>query len=211
MSTATTTKAKPSRSAKPAAAAPEAAPEAAVVEEAAAVEETAVAAEAIEQAVAAGADAVEQAVKATQDAAVQSYDKVLATAKEQVEAAQQAQAQAVKSSEEALAAAKENLDAVIKAGQLLSKGLQDLSKSVVVLTQEAVEESLASTKKLLAAKTVHEAIEVQSAHAKAQIDRMLAEGNRITEASRKLFEEALAPIQQRVQSTMEKLSKLNRH
>lgn len=199
MTTATTTKARTAKSAKPAAAA--AASEAAPAE----------AAEAIEQAVAAGAEAVEQAVKASQDAATKGYDKALSVAKEQVEAAQKAQAQAVKSSEEALAAAKENLDAVLKAGQLLSKGLQDLTKSVVVLTQETVEENLAAGKKLLAAKTLHEAVDVHSALAKAQIDRLVAEGTRLTEVSRKLFEEAVAPIQERIHSTVEKLSKLNHH
>lgn len=202
MTTATTTKAKPAKSAKPAAAAPEAAPTPAAPVEAAA---------AIEQAVAAGAGAVEQAVKASQDAAAKGYDKALSVAKEQVEAAQKAQADAIKSSEEALAAAKENLDAVVKAGQLLSKGLQDLTKSVVVLTQETVEENLAAGKKLLAAKTLHEAVDVHSALARAQIDRLVAEGNRLTEASRKLFEDAVAPIQERIHATVEKFSKLNRH
>lgn len=205
MTTATTApKAKPARTAKPAAAAPAETP----------AETAAPAAEAtqvIEQAVAAGKDAVEQAVKASQDAATKGYDQALAVAKDQVEAAQKVQAQAVKSSEEALASAKENMDAVVKASQLLAQGLQDLSKSVFTLTQEAVEESLNNTKKLLAAKTLHEAVDLHSAHAKAQIDRMLAEGTRLTESSRKLFEEALAPIQDRLHATVEKLTKLTRH
>ncbi|MGE5516164.1 MAG: phasin family protein [Bacteroidota bacterium] len=203
MTTATTTppKAKPARTAKPAAAV--AAPEAAEATPAAAIEVA-------EQSVAGATQAIEQAVKVTQEAATQGYDKAVAVAKEQVEAAQKVQAQAVKSSEEALAAAKENVEAVVKAGQMLAQGLQDLSKSVVVLTQEAVEESLASTKKLLAAKTLHEAVDLHSAHAKAQIDRMLAESARLTEASRKLFEEALAPIQDRVHSTVDKITKLTR-
>lgn len=200
--TATPTKAKTAKTAKPApaaepvAAAPAAEPVAAEVAAEAAAPAPAPVAEAakvIEQAVAAGKDTVEKAVKG------------------QAEAVQKVQAQAVKSSEEALAAAKENLDAVVKAGQLLSKGLQDLSKSVVVLTQGAVEESMESTKKLLAAKTLHEAVDLHSAHAKAQIDRMMAEGARLTESTRKLFEEALAPIQTRLHDTVEKLTKLNRH
>jgi len=139
-----------------------------------------------------------------------AVEPALAVAKDQADAVRKVQAQAVKSSEEALAAAKENLDAVVKAGQLLSKGLQDLSKSVVVLTQGAVEDSLDSTRKLLAAKTLHEAVDLHSAHAKAQIDRMMAEGTRLSEATVKLFEEALNPIQARLHDTVEKLGKLTR-
>ncbi|HLO75039.1 MAG TPA: phasin family protein [Magnetospirillum sp.] len=199
MTTATTTKAKAPKTA--AKAAPAAEPEV-----------TEPAAETVEAAAApAPAAAIEQVVKASQDAAAKGIEQVLAAAKDPVEAAQKAQAQVAKSSEEALAAAKENLDAVLKAGNLLSKGLQDLTKSVVVLTQEVVEENLANSKKLLTAKTLHEAVDLHSAHAKAQIDRMVAEGARISEASLKLFEEALAPIQARVHSTVEKLTKLNRH
>lgn len=228
----TTTKSKPaaksaakSAAAKAAAPAPQASAVEAPAVEAPAVDVAAPAAEApapvveapvvdavkaIEQAVAAGKDTVEQVVKASQEAATQGYDKAVAAAKDQVEAAQKAQAQAVKSSEEALATAKENLDAVLKAGQMLSKGLQDLGKSVVVLTQEAVEDSMVSTKKLLTAKSVHEAVDLHSAHAKAQIDRMMAEGARLSDATFKLFEEALAPLQDRLHATVEKLTKTTR-
>ncbi|MGE5475137.1 MAG: phasin family protein [Bacteroidales bacterium] len=211
MTTTTATpkaKAKPARTTKPAAAATEAA----TVAEPAAAETAPVteATQVVEQAVSAGKDAIEQVVKASQDAAAKGYDKALAAAKDQVEAAQKVQAQAVKSSEEALASAKENLDAVVKASQLLAQGLQDLSKSVFTLTQEAVEDSMANTKKLLAAKTLHEAVDLHSAHAKAQIERMLAEGTRLTDSTRKLFEEALTPIQDRLHATVEKLTKINR-
>ncbi len=212
MTTAATTPAKPK--AKPAAAKPAPAAPAEAAVSAAPLALAAPAAEAtkvIEQAVNVGKETVEQVVKASQDAAAKGYDKAVAVAKDQVEAAQKVQAQAVKSSEEALAAAKENLDAVVKAGQLLAQGLQDLSKSVVVLTQEAVEDSVASTKKLLSAKTVHEAVDIHSAHAKAQIDRLLAEGTRLSDSTRKLFEDALAPVHARLHATMDKLTKLTRH
>ncbi|MCR6631196.1 MAG: phasin family protein [Magnetospirillum sp.] len=214
---ATTTKAKPAAkpaakaAAKPAAAKPAVAaaePKAAVP---AAPVLAADASKAIEQAVSAGKETIEQVVKASQEAAATGYDKAVALGKEQVEAATKAQAQAAKSTEEALAAAKENLDAVVQAGQLLSKGLQELSKSVLVLTQEAVEDSVTSTKKLLAAKTLHEAVDLHSAHAKAQIDRLLAEGTRLSDSTLKLFEQALAPIQARLHATVDKLTKLTRH
>lgn len=219
MTTATTTpKAKSAAKTTAAKAKPvEAAPvEAAPVEAVAAPVETVApavvpAAEVIEQAVAVGKDTLEQVVKASQDAAAKGYDQAVAVAKDQVEAVQKVQAQAVKSSEEALAAAKENLDAVVKAGQMLAQGLQDLSKSVVVLTQEAVEESVASTKKLLGAKSLHEAVDIHSAHAKAQIDRLLSEGARLSDSTRKLFEEALAPVQSRLQATVDKISNLTKH
>lgn len=190
MSIAPTSKAKPA--AKPAvakpAAAPASAPEVAAAPpappEPVAAPVEAVAAEPV--VTAAGPEAVDPVVTVAQDAAA-------------------------KSTEEALATARENLEAVVKAGQLLSKGLQDLSKSVLALTQEAVEDSVASTKKLLAAKTLHEAVDLHSAHAKNQIDRLLAEGSRLGDSTRKLMEEAIVPIQERVHATVDKLTKLTRH
>lgn len=202
---AAATPAKPK--AKPAAAKP--APT--EVEDAVSTAPVAEAAKVIEQAVNAGKDAVEQVVKASQDAAAHSYDKAITVAKGQVEAVQKVHSQAVKSSEEALAAARENLEAVVKASQLLAHGLQNLSKSVVEVTQEAVEGSLASARQLLSVRTLREAVDIQSAHAKAQIDLLLSKGLRLSDEARKVFEDALAPVQARVDATLEKLSNLNRH
>jgi phasin family protein len=124
-----------------------------------------------------------------------------------VEAAVKAQSQSLKAYEDAVAQAKENLDAVLKAGQTLTKGLQDLGKSVIGLAQEAIAEGVNTSKQLAASKNLHEAVDLQTAHAKNQLDRLVQEGSRLTDATVKLFEEAYAPVQARVSATIDKLVK----
>lgn len=165
------------------------------------------AAKQIEQAVAAGKETIESVVKASTDVASKGYEKAVALTKDQVEAAVKAHNAAFKSYEEAVAFSKENLDAVVKSGSILSKGLQDISKTVIGLTQEAIEENVAATKALFAAKTLKELVDLQSSLAKTSFDKAVAEGTRVSELTVKLIEEAFAPITDRINATVEKLVK----
>ncbi|MBX9635905.1 MAG: phasin family protein [Magnetospirillum sp.] len=161
----------------------------------------------IEHAVSAGKDTIEQVVKASKDAAAKGYDKAVALTKEQVGAAVKAQTSAAKAYEETIASAKENLDAVVKAGQVLSQGLQDIGKSVASLAHETVEGGVEASKKLLAVKTLKDAVDVQSTLAKEHLDRMLAHSTELTTQTVKMFETAFAPVQARVTAAIEKLVK----
>lgn len=161
----------------------------------------------IEQAVAAGKETIEGMVKVSQDVASKGYEKAVALTKDQVDAAVKAQNQAVKSYEDAIAAAKENLDAVTKSGTILTRGLQDLGKNVLGLTQETIEETVAATKQMMAAKTLRELFDLQANAARSTFDKMMSEGTRLSDLSVKLIEEAFAPINDRVYATVDKLVK----
>ncbi|MBC7906757.1 MAG: phasin family protein [Rhodospirillaceae bacterium] len=159
----------------------------------------------IEHAVAAGKETIEQVVKASKEVAAKGYDKAVALTKDPI--AVKAQATATKAYEDTVASAKENLDAVVKAGQVLTQGMQDIGKSVAQLTQEAVEESVAASKKLMTAKNLKDAVDVQSTLAKAHLDRMLAHSTQLSAQTVKMFETAFAPVQARVTAVIEKLVK----
>jgi len=176
------------------------APAAAVVETATVTE---TAAKQIEQAVADAKETIETVVKVSQDAATKAANLT----KDQVQVAVNAQSEAFKSYEDAVQATKEAVDALTKSGTILTKGLQDLTKAMFGLAQQTVEDTVAASKQLLAAKTLPELVDAQAALAKTSFDKLFAEGTRLSDLSVKLIEEAAAPLAERVNATVDKLVK----
>lgn len=125
----------------------------------------------------------------------------------QSDAAARAQASALKSYEELSAAAKDALDAVVASSEVLSQGLQNLGSTVYGLAQQSVDDGVALSKQLMAAKTMRELIDLQSAQVKAQLDRLLTEAPRLGDLSVKLVEDAVAPLNARVKAVVEKFTK----
>lgn len=125
----------------------------------------------------------------------------------QSDAAARAQAAALKSYEELSAAAKDALDAVVASSEVLSQGLHNLGHTVYGLAQQSVDEGVALSKQLMAAKTLRELIDLQSTQVKAQLDRLLTEAPRLGDLSVKLVEDAVAPLNARVKAVVEKFTK----
>lgn len=116
-------------------------------------------------------------------------------------------AKARKSYEDARIVAKSALDAVVVSSEVLQQGLQDLGGTVYELAQQSLDESIAASKQMLAAKTLREVMDVQSTLAKSQFDRLLDEAPRLGGRSVKLVEDALAPISASVNAAVDKLVK----
>jgi len=165
------------------------------------------AAEQVEAAVVAGKETVEAAVKAGTEAAAKNYEQAVAATREQVEAAVKAGAEMFKGYEDVSGFSKENIDAVMASSAVLSKGLQDFNKTWFALAQDAMEQNVAATKKMLGCKNVAEVVEVQSDLAKANYDKAVTEGRKLSDMTIKLAEEATAPITSRVNSTVETFTK----
>ncbi len=161
------------------------------------------AAEQVEAAVAAGKETVEAAVKA----GARNYEKAVAVTREQVEAAVNAGAEMFKGYEDVAGFGKENIDAVMATSAVLSKGLQDLNKAWFALAQDALEQNVAATKRILGSKSVVEVVEIQSDLARSNYDKAVAESRKLSDMSIKLAEEASAPIAGRVNTAMEAFTK----
>jgi phasin family protein len=99
------------------------------------------------------------------------------------------------------------VEAVVKASGIFSKGLQDLGKAFVALTQTTIEENVAASKALFGAKSLQELIDIQTTIAKSSVDKAVKEATLLSEQSVKLVEQTLAPINERVNVTMDKLVK----
>ena len=99
-----------------------------------------------------------------------------------------------------------NFEAFVQAGQNYVQGVQDISKQVVAFAQSQINDNVASLKALAGAKSIREAIEVQTGAARSNVEKVFAEIARVNEASVKLVEQAFAPIAARVQVANQALS-----
>lgn len=103
---------------------------------------------------------------------------------------------------------KENLEAVAASNKIWAAGLKELSEQAAAAAKASYEESVAAFKALTAVKTPKEALELQNAFAKATIASAVAESQKLADASRKLTEQALAPLTARVTAAVETFGKI---
>merc|ERR1711941_228188 len=97
---------------------------------------------------------------------------------------------AFKSYEDAMAFSKENVDAFVKSSSIAAKGVQDVANLVAEITKSTIEGNVAASKKMMECKTPQEIAEMQTELAKSGYEKMMADANRISEASTKIAEEA---------------------
>jgi phasin family protein len=114
---------------------------------------------------------------------------------------------AMKTAEDFVAFSQGNVEALVKSGQIWVTGVQDLSKQFAASAQASMEESLSTFKALTSVKSFKEALDLQAAFARSAMEKTVAESSKLTDASFKLTEQALAPITARVTLAVEKLAK----
>jgi phasin family protein len=169
-------------------------------------------------AAAATTEAATAAIENTADVSVKNFEKSMAAVREGMEKAtkglETSQAKlkegvekAVKKSEEMLAFSKGNMEAIVKATQIYATGFQDLSKHFAATSKASLEESVAFSKSLLGVKSVKEAVDLQTSFTKSSIEKAVAESNKLTDATVKLTEQAIAPITARISLAVESFGK----
>ncbi|MBP2313192.1 phasin family protein [Azospirillum soli] len=147
------------------------------------------------------------ATKAIEDAVSTAKQNVEGLVKAQQEQIEKASAQILKSYEELTSLTKGNVDAVVKSGTIVAKGAEEAGKQVAAFTQTSLEKNAAAGKALLAVKTIQELIELQTSFTKSSFEAFVAESTKLQELSVKIANEALAPLSERANLTVEKLSK----
>jgi phasin family protein len=85
--------------------------------------------------------------------------------------------------------------------------VQELTKQIASSAKASFDESVSTFKAISTAKSVKEAMELQSTFAKAALEKAMAESNKLTDASIKLTEQTLAPITARVTVAVETFGK----
>ncbi|MSO92974.1 MAG: phasin family protein [Rhodospirillales bacterium] len=164
----------------------------------------------VESAIAAGREGNQTIVKETTKSATKGYERAIEMGKEQVEAAVKAGAEMFKNYGnygDVVAYGKDNVEAFVKSSTILVKGVQDLNKAWLSLAQVSVEESVEATKKIFGAKNVNDAVSIQSDLARANYEKLVNETRKMSDMAVKLAEEVATPITNRVNATVEKLTK----
>ena len=96
-----------------------------------------------------------------------------------------------------------NLDAFVASSTVFAKGFEQLTKQYVAFASESFEDAIEAGKTIVAAKTVNEAVDMQTKIAKTVWEKAVAEGQKISDLSTGIFKEASAPITDRVQATVD--------
>jgi phasin family protein len=149
-------------------------------------------------------ETIETMTAAGTDFAQKGYDRMLGAAREQME---KASVNAFKSYEDISKFSKENFDAYVAASTAMAKGFETLGKTWMAFTQESLESGAAVAKALLGAKTLREAVDLQTDFAKTSFDKLVGESTKLSEMSVKVANEAFEPINARLNVAVEKLLK----
>jgi len=100
-----------------------------------------------------------------------------------------------------------NIEALMKATQIYASGFQDISKHLAASSKASLEDSVAFTKSLMGVKSVKEAVDLQSGFTKSSIEKAVAETSKLTDATVKLAEQAIAPLTARMSLAVETFGK----
>jgi len=114
---------------------------------------------------------------------------------------------AMKTAEEFVAFGQGNVEAFVKSGQIWTAGMQELSKQVAATAQASFADTMSTFKALTSVKSLKDAMDLQSSFARAALEKTMAESGKLTDASFKLTEQALAPITARMTLAVEKFGK----
>ena len=143
------------------------------------------------------------AAKKTVESAANGYEQAVAMTQKQVE-----KTMAMTQDYGDLAAiGKENVEAAISSGSLIVKGFEVLGKEWASFARQSVEGNVAATTAIFGAKTLNEVVDLQNDYARKSFDQFVEESAKLTELSVKVANEALAPIQTRVNLAVEQITK----
>jgi|SRR4051812_23254503 phasin family protein len=152
------------------------------------------------EAAAKGIEATVSGLKDSMAQATAGFEATQATVKEGME-------KAMKTAEELVAFNQGNIEAFVKSSQIWTAGMQDLSKLIAATAKASLDESIATFKAISTAKSVKDALDLQAAFARSALEKTLAESGKLTDASFKLTEQAMAPLTARVTVAVEKIAK----
>ena len=90
---------------------------------------------------------------------------------------------------------KDNMDATMKSFGMLSKASQAIATEVVDYSKKSFEDGTKVMEKLLGAKSLDKAIEIQTDYAKTAYEDFVAEATKISELYAELFKDTYKPFE----------------
>ena len=114
---------------------------------------------------------------------------------------------AIKTAEELVAFGQGNFEAMVRSSQIWAAGVQDIGKQIAANAQASFDETVSTFKAMSSVKSLKDAFDLQASLARTTLEKTVAESGKLTDASMKLTEQALAPLTARVSLAMEKFAK----
>ena len=99
--------------------------------------------------------------------------------------------------------AKRNMEAMVASVTAATKGAETLGAQAMAFSKKSVEDQVAAAKSLSSAKSLQEAVELQTSFAKTSLDAYLAEMNKWSDIVAGSVRESLRPINERVSAVVE--------
>jgi|HubBroStandDraft_2_1064218.scaffolds.fasta_scaffold06113_3 phasin family protein len=134
------------------------------------------------------------------DDAAESIETVVKTG---AEAFKNGFEKAAKGYDQLLGYSKETVDAYVKSANAAGKGVESLHGEIYAYSKQSIEDSIAAAKAVLAAKSVHEAFELQTDFAKTAFDTYVGEMTKLSEMFTAATKQTFEPLQGRVQAWVE--------
>ena len=100
-------------------------------------------------------------------------------------------------------ASKVNIEAVVEAMTVSQKGIEAINTEALTYSKQALEDGVAATKAAFGAKSVQELIELNSTFTKSAFDAYVGTATKIGELWTTTAKDASAPINERVNATVE--------
>jgi phasin family protein len=98
---------------------------------------------------------------------------------------------------------KRNLEAVVASVTAATKGAESLGAQAMAFSKKSFEDQAAAAKSLTSAKSLQEAVELQTTYAKSALEAYMAEMTRWSDTVASSVRESLRPINERVSATVE--------
>lgn len=100
---------------------------------------------------------------------------------------------------------KKNLEAVVEAATAAQRGAETLGQHVMAYSKKSWEDGAAAAQTMAQARSVQEAVELQTAYAKSAMETYLSEVTKMTEIFTASLKDSLKPINERVTASVEHL------
>jgi hypothetical protein len=106
-----------------------------------------------------------------------------------------------KASEDFQKLSKDNYDAVLRSYGEVNKGLQVITARLTEYSKQAFEDATRTFEKLVGAKSLEQAFEIQAEYAKKAYDNWVAEASKISEMYASVARNAYEPVEKAVAKT----------
>lgn len=97
-----------------------------------------------------------------------------------------------------MAFSQSNLSALTQSTQIMATGLQEITKHIAASNKEAIEDTVAFTKSLMAAKSPADAAQLQAGFVRASLAKGVAQNRELSQATAELTKLAARPINEQI-------------